>query len=126
MIATGTPKGLSDVVPGDEVVVEVEGVGKRAIAGVDPGTLVRAMQAPPSAPPTLSTREGEVLDLLGSLKEQGVTMLLNTHEMGFARRVADRVCFLSGGRVLEQGPPEQVLENPQHERTAGFLSRLHT
>ena len=53
-------------------------------------------------------------------------MLLNTHEMGFARRVADRVCFLSGGRVLEQGPPEQVLENPQHERTAGFLSRLHT
>lgn len=69
---------------------------------------------------------GEVLDLLRALRDEGRTMLLNTHEMGFARRVADRVCFLSGGRVLEQGPPEQVLENPQHERTAGFLSRLHT
>ena len=69
---------------------------------------------------------GEVLDLLRALRDEGRTMLLNTHEMGFARRVADRVCFLSGGRVLEQGPPEKVLENPQHERTAGFLSRLHT
>lgn len=68
---------------------------------------------------------GEVLDLLRALRDEGRTMLLNTHEMGFARRVADRVCFLADGRVLEQGPPEQVLENPQHERTARFLSRLH-
>lgn len=67
---------------------------------------------------------GEVLDLLGSLKEQGVTMLLNTHEMGFAREVADRVCFLHDGVVHESGTPEQVLGDPQRERTRAFLSRL--
>ncbi len=67
---------------------------------------------------------GEVLDLLGELKDEGVTMLLNTHEMGFAREVADQVCFLHAGRIHEQGSPEQVLGDPQQERTRGFLSRI--
>jgi polar amino acid transport system ATP-binding protein len=53
-----------------------------------------------------------------------MTMLLATHEMGFARDVADRICFLHAGRVLESGPPRQVLSEPQHERTRQFLSRV--
>ena len=69
---------------------------------------------------------GEVLDLLTDLKAEGVTMLLNTHEMGFARDVADRVCFLHDGVVHESGTPEQVLDDPQQERTRAFLSRLRT
>lgn len=67
---------------------------------------------------------GDVLDLLTDLKSEGVTMLLNTHEMGFARDVADRVCFLHDGVIHEQGDPEQVLGNPQQERTRAFLSRI--
>jgi len=67
---------------------------------------------------------GEVLDLLSDLKSEGVTMLLNTHEMGFARDVADRVCFLHDGVIHESGTPEQVLGDPQQERTRAFLSRL--
>ena len=68
---------------------------------------------------------GEVLDLLRSLKDEGMTMVLNTHEMGFARQVADTVCFLHDGVIHEQGSPEQVLGNPREERTRQFLSRLH-
>src|SRR5699024_929566 len=68
---------------------------------------------------------GEVLDLLVGLREEGMTMLVATHEMGFARRVADQVCFLDGGRVEEAGTPEQVLEDPQQPRTREFLARLH-
>ena len=71
-------------------------------------------------------RVGEVLDLLADLRREGVTMVLNTHEMGFAREVADEVCFLSGGRIHEQGPPEQVIGDPQQERTRQFLSRIRT
>ena len=67
---------------------------------------------------------GEVLDLLGDLKSEGVTMLLNTHEMGFARDVADTVCFLHDGVIHESGPPERVIGDPQQERTRAFLSRL--
>ena len=67
---------------------------------------------------------GEVLDLLTELKRDGVTMLLNTHEMGFARDVADQVCFLHDGVIHEQGRPEQVLGDPQQERTRAFLSRI--
>ena len=69
---------------------------------------------------------GEVLDLLGGLKAEGVTMLLNTHEMGFARDVADTVCFLHDGVIHERGTPQQVLTDPQQERTRAFLSRLRT
>ncbi|KJK57938.1 amino acid ABC transporter ATP-binding protein [Saccharothrix sp. ST-888] len=67
---------------------------------------------------------GEVLAVVRDLKEQGMTMVLSTHEMGFAREVADQVCFLDGGVVLEQGPPEQVFGDPQQERTRQFLSRI--
>ncbi|XKG28423.1 amino acid ABC transporter ATP-binding protein [Phycicoccus jejuensis] len=68
---------------------------------------------------------GEVLDLLRELKDEGMTMVLNTHEVGFARQVADTVCFLHGGVVHEQGPPEQVLGDPREERTRRFLARVH-
>ncbi len=67
---------------------------------------------------------GEVLDLLRQLTAEGMTMILNTHEMGFARQVADTVCFLHGGGIHEQGPPEQVIGDPQQERTRQFLSRI--
>ncbi|WP_231640685.1 amino acid ABC transporter ATP-binding protein [Nocardiopsis sp. NRRL B-16309] len=67
---------------------------------------------------------GEVLDLVRGLRDEGMTMLLATHEMGFARQVADTVCFLDGGRVLEQGPPAQVLGDPEQPRTRRFLQRI--
>jgi polar amino acid transport system ATP-binding protein len=67
---------------------------------------------------------GEVLALIRELKTDGMTMLLATHEMGFARDVADKVCFLDGGRVLEEGPPEQVLSDPREPRTRQFLRRI--
>ena len=68
---------------------------------------------------------GEVLDVVAELKASGMTMLIATHEMGFARDIADRVCFLDGGRILEEGPPEQLLGEPRHERTQRFLDRIH-
>ena len=67
---------------------------------------------------------GEVLDLLRDLRAEGMTMILSTHEMGFARNVADTVCFLDAGRILESGPPAEVLGDPQQMRTRQFLSRL--
>jgi polar amino acid transport system ATP-binding protein len=67
---------------------------------------------------------GEVLLLVRELKEQGVTILMATHEMGFARQVADRVVFLDAGRLLEQGPPDQVLVDPREPRTRQFLARV--
>jgi polar amino acid transport system ATP-binding protein len=67
----------------------------------------------------------EVLEVVRDLKGQGLTMVLATHEMAFARDVADHVCFLADGVILEQGPPEQVFGDPRHERTKRFLSRLH-
>jgi polar amino acid transport system ATP-binding protein len=67
---------------------------------------------------------GEVLDLLRSLTDEGMTMIVNTHEMGFARQVADTVCFLHDGVIHEQGPPAAVLGDPREERTRQFLSRL--
>jgi len=67
---------------------------------------------------------GEVLTMIRDLKGDGMTMVLATHEMGFARQVADRVAFLDRGRVLEQGPPEQVLGDPTEARTRQFLARI--
>lgn len=67
---------------------------------------------------------GEVLEVLKSLKDDGMTMVLATHEMAFARDVADRVCFLDKGRILEQGIPEQIFSNPKEERTRDFLARV--
>jgi polar amino acid transport system ATP-binding protein len=67
---------------------------------------------------------GDVLRAVRELRDEGVTMLLATHEMGFAREVADRVGFLHEGRLVEVGPPEQVLEDPQAPETRKFLRRL--
>ncbi len=67
---------------------------------------------------------GEVLQAVRDLKEEGVTMILATHEMGFAREVADRVCFLHEGRIIEEGPPERMLREPERPETQKFLRRL--
>jgi polar amino acid transport system ATP-binding protein len=67
---------------------------------------------------------GEVLDVMRSLAEEGMTMLVVTHEMGFARQVADRVVFMDGGVIVEQGTPDELLLNPQHERTQRFLHAI--
>ena len=67
---------------------------------------------------------GEVLTLIRELKSEGMTMLLATHEMTFAREVADQVCFLDGGRVLEHGSPDQVFGAPREARTRQFLGRI--
>ena len=64
---------------------------------------------------------GEVLDVMRALADEGMTMLVVTHEMGFAKQVADRVLFIDEGVIQEQGPPRDVLENPQNERTRRFL-----
>lgn len=67
---------------------------------------------------------GEVLAVMKQLAEDGMTMVIVTHEMGFAREVADRVLFIDGGMILEQGTPEEIFGNPQNERTQTFLSMV--
>jgi polar amino acid transport system ATP-binding protein len=67
---------------------------------------------------------GEVLDVVRDLKRDGMTMLIATHEMAFAREIADRVCFLHDGRILEQGPPDRILDAPTEPRTRQFLQRV--
>ena len=67
---------------------------------------------------------GEVLDVMKNLAKSGMTMVVVTHEMGFAREVASRVVFMDGGVVLESGTPEQIFEHPQNERTKLFLSKV--
>ncbi|MEV1021623.1 amino acid ABC transporter ATP-binding protein [Streptomyces sp. NPDC050264] len=67
---------------------------------------------------------GEVLDVVRDVKDEGMTMVLATHEMSFAREVADQVCFLEGGVVLERGAPEAVFGDPRQERTRQFLRRI--
>jgi polar amino acid transport system ATP-binding protein len=66
----------------------------------------------------------EVLQLVRGLTEVGMTMIIATHEMGFAREVATKVCFLDGGRILEEGTPEQIFTNPKEPRTRSFLARV--
>ncbi len=66
----------------------------------------------------------EVLDVIRGLKDVGMTMVIATHEMGFARDVADQVCFLDQGRILEHGPPKQIFSTPQEPRTQQFLQRI--
>jgi polar amino acid transport system ATP-binding protein len=67
----------------------------------------------------------EVLSIVRNLKSDGMTMVLATHEMGFATQVADQVCFLESGLILERGTPEQVLKAPSHQKTKEFLKRVH-
>jgi polar amino acid transport system ATP-binding protein len=69
-------------------------------------------------------RVGEVLQVMRNLATKGMTMVVVTHEMQFAKEVADRVCFLYDGKILEEGPPSQVLCNPREERTREFLKRI--
>jgi len=66
----------------------------------------------------------EVLEIIRELAGQGMTMVIATHEMGFARDIADRVCFLDGGVILEQGPPERIFGAPEQPRTRQFLARI--
>ena len=66
---------------------------------------------------------GEVLDVLLMLKQQGMTMVLATHEMGFARQAADKVCFLKDGQIIEEGPPSALFDTPQKDATKAFLAR---
>ena len=66
----------------------------------------------------------EVLNLVRELAEFGMTMIIATHEMGFAREVAEKVCFLDAGAILEEGPPEQIFSEPREERTREFLARI--
>jgi polar amino acid transport system ATP-binding protein len=66
----------------------------------------------------------EVLEVIRELAEQGMTMVIATHEMGFARDIAHRVCYLHEGAILEQGPPERIFTEPEHERTRQFLQRI--
>lgn len=67
---------------------------------------------------------GEVLDVMKNLAKDGMTMVVVTHEMGFAREVADRVIFMDGGYILEEGTPEEIFEHPQNERTQAFLGSI--
>ena len=68
---------------------------------------------------------GDVLKVMRSLAEDGMTMMVVTHEIGFARNVADRVVFMADGVVVEEGPPAQVIDDPQHPRTRQFLRQVH-
>ncbi|MEE1762157.1 MULTISPECIES: amino acid ABC transporter ATP-binding protein [unclassified Streptomyces] len=67
---------------------------------------------------------GEVLEVIKDLARSGTTLVIVTHEIGFAREIADRVVFIDGGRIVEQGPPAEVLDRPRNERTKDFLSRV--
>jgi polar amino acid transport system ATP-binding protein len=66
----------------------------------------------------------EVLNVVRELAAAGMTMVIATHEMGFAKDIADRVCFLDAGRILEDGPPDRIFADPRHPRTQQFLQRI--
>ena len=67
---------------------------------------------------------GDVLEVMKELAKDGMTMVVVTHEMGFAKEVADRVVFMADGHVMEEGTPEEVFDNPQNERTKAFLDKV--
>ena len=67
---------------------------------------------------------GEVLDVMKGLAKDGMTMAVVTHEMGFAREVADRVIFMDAGRIIEQGTPEEIFEHPKSDRLQNFLAKI--
>ncbi len=67
---------------------------------------------------------GEVLTVMKQLASEGMTMVVVTHEIGFAREVADRILFMDGGEIIEEGTPEEVLNHPQKKRTIDFLSKV--
>ena len=67
---------------------------------------------------------GEVLDVMVKLAKEGITMIVVTHEMGFAREVSDRVIFMDEGRIMEEGSPEHFFKNPTHDRATQFLRQI--
>jgi len=67
---------------------------------------------------------GEVLELIKQVADEGMTMVIVTHEMGFAKEVATRVCFMDEGNIIEDAPPEELFDNPKHERLKLFLSKV--
>lgn len=67
---------------------------------------------------------GEVLDIMKDLAKEGMTMVVVTHEMGFAREVGDRILFMDGGYIVEEGSPEEIFGNPQNDRTKDFLGKV--
>jgi polar amino acid transport system ATP-binding protein len=67
---------------------------------------------------------GEVLSVMKELAEEGMTMVVVTHELGFAREVASRVMFMDGGKIVEQGTPEEIFDHPKHPRLQEFLSKV--
>ena len=83
---------------------------------------VMLFDEPPSA--LAPEMVGEVLEVMKQLAQEGMTMVVVTHEMGFAREVANRVFFMDGGGILEEGTPEQIFDHPQEERTKTFLSKV--
>ncbi len=115
--------GLAD--KADEYPVKLSGGQQQRVA------IARALAMDPKAilfdePTSALDPElvGEVLSVMKSLADDGMTMVVVTHEITFAREVADRVVFMDGGVVVEEGRPEDVLVNPQHERTRAFLKRV--
>ena len=67
---------------------------------------------------------GEVLDVMKELAHEGMTMIVVTHEMGFAREVADEIVFMADGQILEKGTPEEIFDHPQNERTKCFIEKV--
>ncbi len=133
--------GVSKAAAEEQAMALLDRVGMRDKAGAYPDALsggqqqrVAIVRALASNPQVLLLDEitaaldpelvGDVLGIVRELAQDGLTMLLATHEMGFARDVASQVCFLHEGRILERGAPAQIFENPQEERTRQFLSRV--
>ena len=77
-----------------------------------------------SQPPLLTPRWSAVLDLMKALADEGMTMIIVTHEMGFAREVANKVVFIDDGQILESGTPEEFFGNPKNPRLKDFLSKV--
>jgi polar amino acid transport system ATP-binding protein len=133
--------GRSKAAAEEQALALLDRVGMRDKAGAYPDSLsggqqqrVAIVRALASNPQVLLLDEitaaldpelvGDVLGIVRELAQDGLTMLLATHEMGFARDVASQVCFLHEGRILERGTPAQIFEDPQEERTRQFLSRV--
>ena len=115
--------GLAD--KKDEYPSKLSGGQKQRIA------IVRALAMNPSVmlfdePTSALDPEmvGEVLDLIRQLADEGMTMVIVTHEMGFAKEVADRILFMDDGRITEEGTPEEIFGNPKNPRTKEFLSKV--
>jgi polar amino acid transport system ATP-binding protein len=133
--------GRSKAAAEEQALALLDRVGMRDKAGAYPDALsggqqqrVAIVRALASNPQVLLLDEitaaldpelvGDVLAIVRELAQDGLTMLLATHEMGFARDVASQVCFLHEGRILERGTPAQIFEDPQEDRTRQFLSRV--